>query len=260
MRRPYDDGRLSGQIGRGLAQRGTEVRAGRVRKLHALHDRRQALSMRTVVARLVEIRVAHVEETAERRAHVRPSAPEAVVPLLRPQVPTCHEVGHQFRIPHPRAAQPRGELHDVGPLVSHDRRYRPGIVERHRVRFVQLLGQQPHAEQNRAERARAADDVHVQGNRVGGVGVVQKGERRRMPHRGRQRLIFRAEALVEERIAGRGQRTNPGAEALRRIASEGATGQGGRESRRRGRGSIGRGARDQQGRPAYERRRNSWRS
>ena len=94
------------------------------------------------------------------------------------------------------------------------------------MRFAQLLGQQPHAEQNRAERARAADDVHVQGNRVGGVGVVQKGERRRMPHRGRQRLIFRAEALVEERIAGRGQRTNPGAEALRRIASEGATGQG----------------------------------
>lgn len=34
MRRPYDDGRLSEQEYCGLAQRGTEVRAGRVRKLH----------------------------------------------------------------------------------------------------------------------------------------------------------------------------------------------------------------------------------
>lgn len=182
--------------------------------------------MRAVVARLIEIRVTHIEEAAERRAHVRPAAPEAVISLLGTQVPAGHEVGHQFRIPRPRAAQPGGELHDVRPLMGHDRRDRPRIVERHRVRFVQLLGQQPHAEQNRSERARAADDVDVQGNRVGGVRVVQKGERRRMPHRGHQRLIFRTEALVEERVAGGGEGTDLGAEALGRIAAEGTAGQG----------------------------------
>lgn len=41
MRRPYDDGRLSGQVHCGLAQRGTEVLTGGVRKLHAQHDRRE---------------------------------------------------------------------------------------------------------------------------------------------------------------------------------------------------------------------------
>lgn len=89
--------------------------------------------MRAVVARLVEIRVAHVEEAAERRAHIRPAAPEAVVPLLGAQVPA----GHQLRVECPWAAQP-------------------------------------------------------------------EGKRRRMPHRGHQRLVFRTEALIEERVVSGG--------------------------------------------------------
>lgn len=73
MCHPYDDDRLSEQVNCGLAQHGTEVRAGRVRKLHAQHDRRETLGLHIVVTKLVEIPFAHVEGDAECRPHVRPS-------------------------------------------------------------------------------------------------------------------------------------------------------------------------------------------